>query len=84
MSVGSVDFQDPLGDPIGVPNLRAAIDVGAWENSRWSLLGGQSGNPCSPHFGDLLEPWDRGQGVGIAWSPDDVERRAKATLRLSS
>lgn len=81
---GSVDFQDPLGDPIGVPNLRAAIDVGAWENSRWSLLGGQSGNPCSPHFGDLLEPWDRGQGVGIAWSREDVERRAKSTLRLSS
>jgi penicillin amidase len=80
----SVDFQDPLGDPIGVPNMRAAIDVGAWENSRWSLLGGQSGNPCSPHFGDLLEHWDRGEGVAIAWSREEVERRAKATLRISS
>jgi penicillin G amidase len=81
---GSVDFQDPLGDPIGVPNMRAAIDVGAWENSRWSLLGGQSGNPCSPHFGDLLEHWDRGEGISIAWSKEDVERRARATLHLSS
>lgn len=81
---GSVDFQDPLGDPIGVPNMRAAIDVGAWENSRWSLLGGQSGNPCSPHFGDLLEHWDRGEGVSIAWSREEVERRATSTLTLTS
>lgn len=81
---GSVDFHDPFGDPIGVPNMRAAIDVGAWENSRWSLLGGQSGNPCSPHFGDLLEHWERGEGISIAWTTDEVERRAKATLRLSS
>lgn len=81
---GSVDFNDPLGDPIGVPNMRAAIDVGAWENSRWSLLGGQSGNPCSPHFGDLLEHWDRGKGVAMSWSTEAVERRATATLRLSS
>jgi penicillin amidase len=76
----SVDFQDPLGDPIGIANLRAVIDVGAWENSRFSLAGGQSGNPCSAHFGDLLPIWERGDGVAIAWKPEDVARRAVTTL----
>lgn len=76
----SVDFQDPFGDPIGIANLRAVIDVGAWENSRWSLAGGQSGNPCSAHFGDLLRVWERGAGIAIAWEREDVARRAVTTL----
>ncbi|HEY6557289.1 MAG TPA: penicillin acylase family protein [Polyangiaceae bacterium] len=80
----SVDFQHPLGDPIGIANLRAVIDVGAWENSRWSLAGGQSGNPCSAHFGDLLPVWERGQGIEIAWTTEDVARRAVTTLVLES
>jgi penicillin amidase len=78
----SVDVHDPLGNPVGVANLRGVIDVGAWESSRWSLAGGQSGNPCSPHFGDLLPVWERGEGVSIAWAPESVARRARATLRL--
>ena len=78
----SVDFQAPTGDPIGIANLRVVIDVGGWENSRWSLAGGQSGNPLSAHFGDLLPLWERGDGISIAWSADEVARRARATLRL--
>lgn len=81
---GSIDFHDPLGDPIGIPNLRAVIDVGAWENSRWSLAGGQSGNPCSPHFDDLLDVWERGAGVAIAWTREAVAARAKSTVVLTS
>ncbi|HMJ13097.1 MAG TPA: penicillin acylase family protein [Polyangiaceae bacterium] len=78
----SVDFQQPLGDPIGIANLRAVIDVGAWHASRWSLAGGQSGNPCSTHFGDLLFLWERGQGITIAWDRADVAGRAHTTLVL--
>jgi penicillin amidase len=79
---GSVDFLDPLGDPIGIANLRAVMDVGAWENSRFSLAGGQSGNPCSPHFGDLIPLWERGGGVAIAWSREDVAAGAASTTVL--
>jgi penicillin amidase len=78
----SVDFLDPLGDPIGIANLRAVIDVGAWDNSRWSLAGGQSENPCSRHFGDLLPLWERGDGIAIAWNREDVARAAVATVVL--
>ncbi len=78
----SVDFGAPLGNAIGVPNLRTAIDVGHWEESRWVLAGGQSGNPMSPHYDDLLELFLRGEGVTMAWSPESIKARGVATLRL--
>ena len=44
------------------------------DNSRWSLPGGQSGNPLSPHYDDLFELWQRGDGVPIAWTPEEVRK----------
>jgi penicillin amidase len=73
---------DPLFRPDTIPSMRSAIDVGAWENSRFVLPGGQSGNPLSPHYGDLLPLWHRGEGVPIAWSPESVARATRETLRL--
>jgi penicillin G amidase len=73
---GSVAFDAPLGNAIGIPNLRAIIDVGNWEASRWVLAGGQSGNPLSPHYDDMIDLWLRGDSVTIAWSPQSVRQRA--------
>jgi penicillin G amidase len=79
---GSVAFDAPLGNAIGIPNLRAVIDVGNWEASRWVLAGGQSGNPLSPHYDDMIDLWLRGDSVSMAWSPESVEKRAKSELTL--
>jgi penicillin amidase len=73
---------DPLARPDAIPSMRTAIDVGAWENSRFVLPGGQSGNPMSPHYGDLLPLWQRGDGVPIPWSPESVAKATRETLRL--
>lgn len=78
----AVDALDPTRPPTAIPSLRAVIDVGDWEASRFSLPGGQSGNPCSPHYDDLLPLWQRGAGVPIAWSPESVRAATLATLRL--
>jgi penicillin amidase len=74
---------EPTADCKNIASLRVVIDVGAWENSRFVLPGGQSGNPLSPHYGDLLPLWHRGEGVPIAWSADAVRAAAVATLELS-
>lgn len=79
---GSVAFDAPLGNAIGIPNLRAVMDVGNWEESRWVLAGGQSGNPLSPHYDDMIDLWLRGESVTIAWSPESVEARARAVLTV--
>jgi penicillin amidase len=78
----SVDPFDPTGNPLYVPSLRMLLDVGHWAASRFSLPGGQSGNPLSPHYDDLLPYWRRGEGVPIAWDPADVARRSRTCLRL--
>jgi penicillin G amidase len=70
------------GDPPVVASLRAVIEVGDWENARFVLPGGQSGNPFSRHYDDLVLLWKRGDGVPIAWSEESVQRAAVATLRL--
>ena len=77
-----VDLTDPTARVLSIASLRMVVDVGAWENSRFSLPGGQSGNPLSPHYDDLLPLWQRGEGVPIAWSKDLVAETTRKVLRL--
>jgi len=65
-----------------IASLRMVVDVGNWGENRFALPGGQSGDPLSPHYNDLLPMWQRGEGVPIAWSLDEVARVARSTLRL--
>jgi penicillin amidase len=62
----------PLANPAAIANQRTVIDLGDPERSRFVLAGGQSGNPLSPHYADLFGPWQRGEGVPIAWSRSAV------------
>jgi penicillin G amidase len=78
----AVSWLHPTGDPVGIASMRLVIDVGRWDDARVVLAGGQSGNPLSPHYDDLLERWQRGESVPLVWSPAAVERAARATLRL--
>jgi penicillin amidase len=74
--------RDPTRSPGGIPNLRMALDVGNWEENRFVLAGGQSGNPLSPHYEDLLALWRRGEGIAIPWSRQKIAEIAQSTLRL--
>lgn len=79
-----VDPRDPLRNPdFAIASLRMVIDVGEWENARFSLPGGQSGNPFSPHYADQLPLWRRGDGLTIAQEPSEVARVARSTLALA-
>ena len=82
ISQGAPSLDDPTAGPAAIPSLRMAIDVGEWGNSRFSLPGGQSGNPASPHYDDILPLWLRGEGVPIAWGSESIRRSAVAELRL--
>lgn len=74
---------DPLGPVKSLPNLRATIDVGEWSNSRFVLAGGQSGNPFSPHYADLLPLWQKGEGVPIAFTADEMRAATVTELKLT-
>ena len=79
----SCDPASPLSNPIAIASLRLVIDVGDWEASRFILPSGQSGNPLSPHYADMLPLWRRGEGAPIAWSEERVAAATVATLRLT-
>ena len=74
---------DPLGNPSAMASLRMAVDVGHWDRSRFSLPGGQSGNPVSPHYTDQLEAWKRGSGISMPWSASAVKAATVETLHLT-
>jgi penicillin G amidase len=72
----------PLAHTDNIASLRAVFDVGEWQNSRFVLPGGQSGNPLSPHYGDLFALWQKGEGVPIAFTAEEVNAAAVETLEL--
>lgn len=76
------EFWKPLRHSTVTAHMRTVIDVGEWEASRFVLLGGQSGNPLSKHYGDLIPRWRQGQGVPIHWDEHCLEQDTVATLEL--
>jgi penicillin G amidase len=84
LSQGAVDFNDPTGNPVGVTNMRFLVDVGRWDDTRVVLAGGQSGNPLSPHYGDMFELWKKGETARLWWSRDAVARAAVSVLTLAA
>ena len=72
----------PFGNPGFLANTRCVMDLGNPAASRFSLAGGQSGNPLSRHYGDLFKLWQRGEGVPIAWAESEVAAATIAMLVL--
>ena len=74
--------EDPLARPGILPSLHMVVDIGNWDESLFSLAGGQSGNPLSPHYSDMLPFWLRGDGVPMPWTRQAIENATVETLLL--
>ncbi len=60
---GGVSFASASGDlfeDVQGPGYRAVYDLADLDNSRFMIATGQSGNPLSPHYGDLVTRWRDG------------------------
>lgn len=73
---------DVFANPSAIASLRAAMDVGEWDDARFSLPGGQSGNPLSPHYADQIDPWMSGTGIPMPWTPEATRRAVRQRLFL--
>jgi len=64
------------------PSLRMVADLS--HPDRTYLIGpmGQSGQPGSRHYADMIDPWRKGELVPLPLSRDTVERIAVHTLEL--
>ena len=76
------EFWQPLRHSTVTAHLRSVIEIGNWGASRFVLLGGQSGNPLSPHYADLVPLHQRGQGVPVHWDDAAVNQHTVATITL--
>jgi penicillin amidase len=56
--------------------------VGNWDENYIVIVGGQSGNPFSPHYDDLLHFWLRGESIKMPWTQEAIRQATKQTLQL--
>jgi penicillin amidase len=59
------------------PSLRMIYDLSSGTSGVWMFAPGQSGNPLSSQFGDLLEAWSK-----VRYRPIDPPARPALTLML--
>ena len=79
VNAGDMDYgsaENPYLDIAG-PGLRMVLDFSDLSRSRFLMAPGQSENPLSPHYGDLMRPWRDFDWMRIG------EARAVRTLELT-
>ncbi|GGJ17991.1 penicillin acylase family protein [Neoroseomonas lacus] len=62
---------------------RYAFDVGAWENSRWTVFHGASGHPGSPHYANQHVAWAAARMVPMRYGWDGLAATASARQSLA-
>jgi len=74
---GGADFTQTGG-----ATFRQILDLADWDASMATSAPGQSGQPGSPHFSDLLSLWAEGEYFPLAFSREKVEEVAAHRLTL--
>jgi Penicillin amidase len=76
-STGGPNFRQSHG-----ASFREILDVSDWDRSVATNVPGQSGQPGSKHYGDLLPLWAEGKYFPLLYSEKKVEAMAKQRLTL--
>jgi penicillin amidase len=63
-------------------SYRQILDLADWDNSVATSVPGQSGQPGSPYYGNLLPLWEKGEYFPLVFSRQGVERETAHVLWL--
>jgi penicillin amidase len=74
--------ENPYDNKAWSPTFRQIVDMGDLSQSVTIVPPGQSGQPASPHYDDLVQPWLEGEYIPMLWTREQVESEATATLIL--
>jgi penicillin amidase len=66
-----------------IPSMREIVDLSDFDRSLWVIPAGESGQPYSPHYADLLPLWDQGRYEAMAYSAAATARVATDVLTLT-
>lgn len=75
------DARAPFASVHG-PGLRAIYDLSDLDNSRFALATGESGNPLSSRYGNLMLLWRDGRYLRIPTTRAEAEKDAKGIVTL--
>ncbi|HWB95816.1 MAG TPA: penicillin acylase family protein, partial [Bryobacteraceae bacterium] len=63
-------------------SYRQILDLADWDRSVMTNVPGESGDPTSPHYSDLLEDWASGRYHPLPFTRQAVEAAAVERIRL--
>jgi penicillin G amidase len=63
-------------------SYREILDLSDWDRSVMTNVPGESGDPESPHYGDLIEEWAAGRYHAMPFTRQAVEAAAAERIRL--
>ncbi|MGB7131329.1 MAG: penicillin acylase family protein, partial [Candidatus Sulfotelmatobacter sp.] len=67
----------------GGASYREILNIDDWDRSMAVNTPGQSGQPGSPHYSDLLPLWDKGEYFPMLYSRKEIEKNAEDRLVLA-
>jgi penicillin amidase len=73
----------PYGVYSHTVSYRQIIDLSDFNRSVAVLPSGQSGNPASRHYGDMIDAWRRVEYHPMPFEREEVERHAESRLTLT-
>lgn len=71
-----------LQEPGFAQGFRAVWDVGNWDAGGIVLPSGESGEPGSGHYDDMMRAWVRGEMIPLPFSPAALARATVSTLTM--
>ena len=63
-------------------SFRMVLDVGNWDKAYMTNAPGQSGDPRSPFYSNLLDGWAKDKKFPLLYSRFQIERDAVARYKL--
>ena len=81
-TVNATGYYDSSFDQVSGASYREILDLSDWDHSVAVNVPGQSGQPGSPHYSDLIPLWSEGKYFPLLYSREAVEKEATDRLVL--
>jgi penicillin G amidase len=81
-TVNNASYTGEKFDQVSGPSYREILDVGNWDESEVANAPGESGQPGSPHYSDLVPLWDQTRYFPMLYSQAAVEKQSTDRLVL--
>jgi penicillin G amidase len=79
---GGFSNDPPSYDQRTVSSMREIIDLSDFDRSLWVTTTGESGQPMSPHYSDLIPLWDQNRYQAMDYTPEAQARAGVDALSL--